>query len=304
MSGRGASPALPLYNIIRPHAPLSAETLVYDHCKAPAEPQGPGWVVPSMLVAAARDAAAAGAVAPLAPLARQRTFAYRGSLDRVYLDGAVNKTVDVFAAFAADARAQIKFVTSVASGHCTPTIDPAVPTSSCGNGKGGPPAVENCGYDGAGEALQHLYEGALKTPPSPGCDSACAARVMSFNQTAYEPGGGRPTWLGATGFALIPPACAKGSPCRLHIALHGCGMSTNSKAMNLSYVLHAGFSSWGLENDIVVLYPQGGVDVNAPTGQMRSGCFDSYGHTGADYAYKSGTQMSTVRNLIHAVAGW
>lgn len=281
------------------------QSLTYDHCKAPAEPLGPGWVDLSLLYSAAAKAADAGLIAPLASLKRTRTFLYRGTADKVYLDGAVNKTADFFSSYAANPHSQVAFVANIPSGHCTPTVDPAVPRSSCGSGAGGPPAVQNCGFDGAKAALAHLYAPAALMPPAtPGCNAACAAHVVAFDQRALEPPGVAPTWLGPVGYALVPPACAAGGACRLHVALHGCGMSVNARAMNLSYVLHAGFSSWGLANDIVVIFPQGGNDTTAPTGQMRSGCFDSYGHTGEDYAYRAGPQMATVRNIIAAVAGW
>jgi hypothetical protein len=275
-------------------------SVAYDHCKAPAG--APARVNVSALVAAARAAAAAGAVPPTRGLAPLRAFLFRGTRDETYLDGAVNATAAFFAAFAADAAAQIKFVADVPAGHCTPTVDPAVPAASCGTGAGAPPAMENCGYDGAGAAFAWLYAaGSVAPPPAGGCGAACAAAIAPFDQRLYAPAS---AWLGATGYALVPPACARGSKCRLHVALHGCGMAATNARMNMSYVRHSGFAAWGLANDIIVLFPQGGDAPLAPTAQLRSECFDGYGATGDDYAYAGGAQMAAVRSAVRAVAGW
>lgn len=252
-------------------------TVLYDHCKNRGRDVPPEYLDVPTLVGAATAAARADLIAPLAGLGALRTFLYRGLLDVAYLEGSVNFTAAFFSAFAADPASQVVFVADVPSGHCTPTVDPWVPTSSCGHGAGGPPAVENCGYDGAGAAFAHMYGGALTPPASHACGADCAARVISFNQTLYQAG----VWSGLSslGFVYVPAACAAGGACRLHVALHGCGMSVWSPAMNMSYVLHAGFNPWAEANNIVVLYPQGGgyeerKDASAPTPQIAAGCFD------------------------------
>jgi hypothetical protein len=298
-------------------------TLLYDHCKQPAEPEGPGWVDVSLLLDGVRAAAASGRVPPLSNLQDARVFLYRGTLDTVYLNGSVNKTRDFFAGLVADPTSQLAFEASIPSVHCMPTNDPWLPTDTCGksNLPGRPPAMCNCGYDGAGAALQHFYEGTL-TPPAPGAVSD-PANVVVFNQTAYwavEEAGAAASFapglvpavfsgLASTGYAYIPPSCMAGSPCRLHLAFHGCGMGAPFPTMNTSFVLHTGFNVWADANDLVILYPQGGgyKELNdtqdAPSGQISGGCWDGYGQTGADYAFAAGPQVVTVRNMITALAG-
>ena len=39
-------------------------------------------------------------------------------------------------------------------------------------------------------------------------------------------------------------------------------------------------------------------NITGITSQQRSGCYDGYGQTGADYALGSGLQMSTIRRMI------
>lgn len=282
------------------------KTLGYDHCKVPAWPSGPGWVNVSLLTRLADSAAAAGFVSPTSHLSTARTYLYRGSRDTVYLDGAVNRTRDFFLAYAADA-GSVKFVADIPSAHAQPTADPWLSPASCGPSQGwAPPAMQNCGYDGAGDALQHMYEGALTPPPT--LAFTRPDLLTTFDQSRYTPA----AWggLSSLGYVYIPPPCsAGGSTCRLHVALHGCGMSIWSPSMNTSFVEHTGLNQWALENDIVVLYPQAGGFIergitDAPSAQMAGGCWDGYGQTGADYAYTTGLQMVAVREMIRAVAGF
>ena len=60
-------------------------------------------IVVENLVAAAKAAAAAGAVDDVSNVKRQRNFVMRGRADRVYVEGAVNKTVDFWRAMGAAA---------------------------------------------------------------------------------------------------------------------------------------------------------------------------------------------------------
>ena len=281
-------------------------TLTYDHCKQPAA--GPGWVDVDVLTTAARSAEALGLISPTAALSNTRVLAFRGSRDTVYLDGSVNKTAAFFEAFGA----QTRLVLSVPSFHALPTIDPAVPPSSCGTPADGPPAMSNCGYDGAGESLGLFFQGrrALTPPASHACDAACAAHLLAFNQSLYVPGDWAGGDLSSVAFVHIPPACtAEGARCPLHVSLHGCGMSVHSKAMALSYVTHSGYNAWGEANGIVTLYPQGGgfLERNeqqaAPSGQIGAGCFDGYGQTRADFGFRTGPTMATIVNMVRALSG-
>lgn len=212
------------------------QTVLYDHCKVT-----PGLVQVSVLLAAAEAAASAGRVPPLGNLASARVYLYRGTKDVVYPDGSVNQTQAFFEALVADPAAQVVFEASVPSQHCMPTVDPWLSPASCGvNAPWAPPAMENCGYDGAGAALQHFYGGSL-TPPPQGA-GPIASQLSAFDQTRYLNGtlfGG----LAEQGYVYVPAACAAGGACRLHVAMHGCGMGASFANMNTSFVLHAGASA-------------------------------------------------------------
>jgi hypothetical protein len=127
--------------------------------------------------------------------------------------------------------------------------------------------MANCGYDGAGEALRHMYgpSVALTPPASPACDAACAARLVSFDQTRYFAADWAGRELSSLGWLYVPSACSAsggggggGAPCKLHISLHGCGMSVWSAAMGANYTRHSGFNVWGEANNIVRIGPDGG----------------------------------------------
>ena len=209
-------------------------TVTYDHCKTLSP-----LVQVDVLLALAEAAAASGRVPPLENVASSRIYLYRGTHDAVYLDGSVNRTAEFFLALAAEP-SQVVFEASIPSQHCMPTIDPWLSPASCGvNAPWAPPAMENCGYDGAGVMLQHFYNGSLKVPPQGA--GPIVSQLLAFNQTLYlgdAPFGG----LATTGYVYVPQACAAQGepPCRLHVAMHGCGMGSSFANMNTSFALHAG----------------------------------------------------------------
>lgn len=274
-------------------------TLTYDHCKEALQ----GLVQVPQLLGLMAAAAAEGRVPPLDNLAGDAVYLYRGTADTVYQAGAVNHTQAYFAALGS----ATTFEATVPSAHCMPTVDPAVSPASCG-GKhapaGTPPAMENCGFDGAGAALQHAFQGSL-VPPPPAQPFTDAAHVLAFNQSRYF-GAVWPA-LASVGFAYVPAQCAAGAACRLHAAFHGCGMSALTPAMALNYTFHAGYNQWAALNDMVVLYPQGGgcIERNATCGspELDGGCWDGYGQTGPAYAFTQGPQAAAVRAMLLAVAG-
>ena len=233
-------------------------TLSYDHCKHTSNNSAPSLVSAPLLASLARSAAAAGLIPSTAHLGRTRVLGFRGDLDTCYLPGSVNKTMQFFSAFAASPEEQVRFVTGWPMQHALPTIDPAVSPATCGRNGVGPPAMANCGYDGAGESLRHMYGStvALTPPASHACDASCAAQLLSFDQAPYIPSDWHGAELSSQGWLYVPKACAAGAappspPCRLHVSLHGCGMSMWSPAMGMNYTLHSGYNVWGEANNIV-----------------------------------------------------
>eukprot|EP01047_Picozoa_sp_COSAG01_P064059 COSAG01_NODE_8411_length_2794_cov_3.991095_4_plen_135_part_00 len=131
---------------------------------------------------------------------------------------------------------------------------------------------------------------------------------MAFDQLPFGMTGAssKDMAFSRTGYAYVPPRCRRKtnsstSPCRLHVFFHGCGSAFNSGAavaghgFNFTFIAHAGFSAWGEENDIVILFPQ--KDATKET------CWDGYGWGGSNWATRQGGQMAAVWRLVSHVAG-
>src|SRR5512132_1686748 len=95
--------------------------------------------------------------------------------------------------------------------------------------------------------------------------------------------------------------CTEHRGCRLHVAFHGC--LQNADAVGDAFYGHAGYNEWAEANDIVVLYPQAAPVLRRLIGMPLEwpnpeGCWDWWGFTGADFATKSGAQISAVSAMI------
>ena len=275
-------------------------TVAYDHCK-----KTPAIIQVARLQRWAEAAAARGDIAPLARLREARVYTYRGTRDSVYLPGCVNQTGAFFAPYVAQPQRQILFEAGVPSQHSQPSIDPAVPRDSCGNYTIG--GMQNCGYDGVGAMLQHFYDNALSAPPAGA--TADPARLLNFSQDAYGNASAQFGGLATTGFAYIPARCAPGAaqPCRVHVALHGCGQSYVTPRQGLLYPLLGGYAPWADANGFVMLFVQGGGFAergwSTPAAQVMAACHDAYGQTGAAFAWRGGAVLSAIRAMLVALGG-
>lgn len=153
--------------------------------------------------------------------------------------------------------------------------------------------LADCGYDAAGELLQHLY-GHL-APPAPG---AASGRLIEFDQRPFIVGGQRASGLATTGFVFVPQVCEAGAACRVHIAFHGCRQ--NAATIGRAFVEQAGYNPWAAANRIIVLYPQTDSTWGAPFNPK--GCWDWWGYTGRDYAGRDGRQVRAVRAMLDRLA--
>merc|ERR1712146_54024 len=60
------------------------------------------------------------------------------------------------------------------------------------------------------------------------------------------------------------------------------------------FYMNSGYWQWAKNNNIVLLFPQA---ESNPLLENPIGCFDWWGYTDGNYAFKSGIQMTTVRNM-------
>src|SRR6185369_12688774 len=100
--------------------------------------------------------------------------------------------------------------------HTMPTLNFGI---ACG--KEAQPYIGKCAFDSAKTILSWIY-GPLQNPAS-----KAKGKLLQFDQKAYIPADQQSgylwsTGLDSTGWVYVPDICAKGEPCRLHIAMHGC----------------------------------------------------------------------------------
>jgi poly(3-hydroxybutyrate) depolymerase len=117
--------------------------------------------------------------------------------------------------------------------------------------------------------------------------------LINFDQTQFSTASG----LDTNGYVFVPQSCAKGTQCGLVVALDGCQQYQG--AIGDEFVTEAGIDEWADTNNIVVLYPY----QTTVSGSNPNGCWDWWGYGSANYALKSGPQMSAIYAMMQRVMG-
>lgn len=231
------------------------------------------------LVATAKQWAAAGWVDATSNLGASRVYLFTGAKDTVLVSALVADTKRFYEAFVP--ASQIVLRADVPAEHGLPTDDfgPA-----CDHR--GPPFIVDCDVDVAGEMLRHLLG-----PLAPRNDGALRGRWIEFDQREFVAEG---LGMGAKGWLFAPADCSAAAPCRVHVALHGCGQ--NAESMDDVYVKRTGYNRWADSNRIAVLYPQ-------TSNEALNACWDWWGYTGIDYAQRSAPQMGAIVAMVERLAG-
>ncbi|MEJ2384641.1 MAG: PHB depolymerase family esterase [Xanthomonadales bacterium] len=232
------------------------------------------------LAAGIRDAAAAGKIADPANLADDRVWLFRGKRDSKISAPVHWAAADLYAEFMpAD---HIRRVEDVDAEHVFPA-----------KGRGTncfeivAPYVGDCDYDAAGELLGFLYPGL--EPPAPA--------VKTELQEVSLPGADDADLM-ETAYLFVPPACEDGAgDCPLHLVLHGCAQS--AEVVGTDFIELSGYLPWAEANGIVLAFPQVAKSMLAP--MNPHGCWDWWGYTGDDYAWRSGAQMTVLADWIRSL---
>jgi len=229
------------------------------------------------IAAVVRDVAAEGKVADPANLADDRVWLFRGTRDSKISAEVHSAAAALYAEFLPADR--IRQVDDVEAEHVFPA-----------KGRGNDcleivaPFVGDCGYDGAGELLGFLYPG----PNEPGTEDAAGLLEVVL------PGADEAELLD-TAYLYVPAACAEGGQsCALHLVLHGCAQS--AEAVGTDFIELSGYLPWAEANGIVLAFPQVAKSMVAPLNPH--GCWDWWGYTGDDYAWRSGRQMQVLADWI------
>lgn len=267
------------------------------------------------MAASARAWAGKGLIDDVANLAKQKVWVFHG-----YNDGIVKKPVsDALARWYGTftPAANIFYKDELKAAH-------AQITASCGNGG---KACQTCAttggdfinacpdtgiasslYDAAGAALQLFYGPLTRTP-----STALKSQVVPFDQKPFVQKNGQTAAPAAiamanTGYLYVPPECAAGQACRLHVAFHGC--QQGAETIGQAFVTQAGYNEWADANRIVVLYPQAAATLAVPATPLNpQGCWDWWGYNDfsfdmtGHYATKDGLQIAAVWRMVQRLVG-
>ncbi len=234
----------------------------------------------STLVSTTNSWAASGAIDPVSNLTGSKVYLFSGTSDNTVKQPVMDDLKTYYQSFVPAANTVYK--NNLGAGHAMVTDDFGGACATTAS-----PYINNCGFDLAGEILQHLYG-----PLNARNNGTLGGSFTEFNQGEFSGGSG----MAATGWLYTPAACAAGSgnSCRVHVVLHGC--KQNYTDVGDQYVKKTGYNRWADTNNIVLVYPQ------TSTAATNS-CWDWWGYGSVNYAKKSGPQMAAVKAMVDRVTG-
>lgn len=221
-----------------------------------------------------------GAIDALENAADDTVWIFHGSNDAVVNRAVAEAAVSFYERLAG--AGSVVFVDDVAVVHGFPTLETGRPCGEMAS-----PFLNACGYDAAGKLLSALYG-----------EMIARGEAAGDLRTVPQPGAGDAEML-ADALLYVPAACAAGEVCGIHVALHGCQMST--EFVGDQFAAGAGYNEWAETNRLLVLYPQVASSKLAPMNPL--GCWDWWGYTDSDYATKSGAQIAVIKATLDALAG-
>lgn len=248
-----------------------------------AHPQQEADIPLPQLLAETRARAQRGAIDPVAGLARSRVYLFTGANDGLIVP-AVGRQLQAF---------YRQLMPEAAPEAIVLNEDPLAnhawisPDATQGCAEYGGQWINNCGDDPQADYLKLFYGPLQKRAVAP-----LSGQLIRFSQAPFADGQPATRGLADEGFAYIPRACsASGNGCRVHLALHGCMMS--SQDLGDSFVRLSGINPWADSNRIIVVYPQA-----RPSESNPRGCWDVWGIHDAAYDTKTGGQMRFFAALI------
>ncbi|KAM3926880.1 poly(3-hydroxybutyrate) depolymerase-like [Leptodactylus fuscus] len=226
-------------------------------------------------------------VDPLSNLANSKVFIFSGTRDNVVVPGVVKKQEEFYASYITNPGG-IKTVYDIAAQH-------GMPTDFYGGACGSTNLdyINNCDYNGAYEALNHIYGGLQK--PSSGAQ--LTGQLILFDQTEFFKLAAPSTYgMDTAGYIYVPAACQSGAQCKLHIVFHGC-LQAREK-LGDKYARYTGYNQVADLNNFIILYPQAKSNMSNP-----NGCWDWWGYSSIAYANKNGYQMTGIERMMLRTMG-
>jgi len=228
-----------------------------------------------------------GAIDPIAGLAEDRVWIFRGTADP-FVGAPVVDALEAYYRTLVDPGNVVR-VELAAAGHTFPTAHTDAPSCTATE----PPFVGNCGFDGASALLGHLY-GELAAGRE-----AVPAGLVEFDQRPYAEAAGS-SGLDERGWLYVPRDCGAGAAgrCRLHVVFHGC--KQGASFVGDAFVRRSGYLEVAEANRIVLLFPQ----VEKSFQPLNAyGCWDWWGYEGEEYATRDGPQVRAVRAMVADLLG-
>jgi hypothetical protein len=220
---------------------------------------------------------------PLDQLKNDKVWLLSGTKDTRVIQAVANQLYEQYKSFVDEDN--VVYVNDQPFAHHFPTASNG---SDCSVSES--PFVGNCGYDAAGEILNHIYDD-LKPKAEAKGDN-----LFSFSQASLA--GDIAKGLGETGYAYIPTSCQQGESCDIHVNFHGCNQYEG--AVGADYIEQNGLNNWAESNHLVVLYPQTKKSSVNPLNPQ--GCWDWWGYTDKNYATRDAMQIRAVRKMILTLA--
>ena len=262
-----------------------------------------------------------GAIDPLSNLKDDKVYVIHGKLDTT-VKQAVGDAIDDWYIKAGTPSANIFYKNDLNAGHSMPLDhpfdDPDTNASNPCDTVSMAPWMSDCGFDGAGAILKHMY-GNL----NPKNTGKLNGKLIEFNQADYTDYAPATISLNEKAYAYIPKSCQEGQSCKVHVVWHGCEQIyseipvnhkvnvTETKLFGLMMVKYSGYNEWADTNNIITLYPQA-IKVGGSMDSTKNprGCFDWWGYTdnwlnrtAKTYHTKEAVQMKPVMKMIKKLAG-
>eukprot|EP01084_Bolivina_argentea_P290594 499198_1 len=216
----------------------------------------------------------------------QNCYGYSGTKDTVVPTAMAQKSVDYYSAFGS----KTLFKSDIPSEHAMITNFYGNPCNALES-----PYIDNCNFDLAGALLQFIHG---KLLPPMNNSLVPYSNLIVIDQSQFVPKGKTTHSISMDNiaFVYIGSNCIihpLKNGCRLHVTYHGCLQGAHY--INDTLARNGGFNGWGETNNFVILYPQ--VIPNAAIGNPE-GCWDWWGYSGKNYAWKNASQLQTVTNMI------
>jgi poly(3-hydroxybutyrate) depolymerase len=225
----------------------------------------------------------AGDLGPLDQLKDDKVWMLSGTNDRRVIQKVADQLHEQYSSLVNEDN--LVYINDKPFAHHFPTIGNG---SDCSTSEA--PFVGNCGYDAAGEILNHVTKNLEPRV------KAKSSNLFSFSQTFLA--GDLAKGLGETGYVYIPASCQQGESCDIHVNFHGCNQYADT--VGTDYIEQNGLNDWAESNHLVVLYPQTKQSSINPLNPQ--GCWDWWGYTDEHYATRKATQIRAVRKMILTLA--